>query len=309
MKSLLAAIAICVPAVLLAQDGSATPQATCTAPDGWEDILAQNPRFVVFGEGHGNNESPDFIARLVCAEAQRGQRVLLAIEHAAAQNAALQQAWAGPREGLIAALPELGWRGREDGVASEAMLRLVLSAHALKQAGAAVDIVAFNGTRDEAQYRRYANLPAQGPHEAAQAENIAEAAAIAPYDRVIVLVGNVHAQITPFAPSGGGEAFEPMSMRLAAYGSVISLNMLDAGGTSWSCRLKPDARRVPDQPVTDEMIRCAAYEDKGTATYDRPAFIAIGPSAAAAAAGRFHGVFWVGAITASPPAFPAEPRQ
>jgi hypothetical protein len=306
MKTLIAAIALCLPAALAAQ--TALPPANtsaCTAPDGWDDVLAKNPRFVVFGEGHGTNESPDFVARLVCAEAARGQRVLLAIEHAADQNTALQEAWAGPREGLLAALPELGWRGRNDGVASEAMLRLVLAAHALKQGGAAIDIVAFNGARDEAQYRRFADLPAQGPHEAAQAENIAEAAALAPYDRVIVLVGNVHAQITPYSPSADGDAFEPMTMRLAAYGPVISLNMQDAGGTSWSCRLAPDAKRVPGQPITNDMIRCAAYEDKATATHDRPPFVDIGRLGAEAAAGRFHGVFWVGPIIASPPAFPA----
>ena len=305
MKTLPAVVALCLPAALAAEPAPEAASA-CTAPDGWADVLAQNPRFVVFGEGHGTNESPDFVARLVCAESKRGQRVLLAIEHAADQNAALQKAWAGQREELVAALPELGWRGRKDGVASEAMLRLVLAAHALKHNGAAIDIVAFNGARDEEQYRRFADLPAQGPHEAAQAENIAEAAALAPYDRVIVLVGNVHAQITPYAPSGGGDAFEPMTMRLAAYGPVISLNMQDAGGASWSCRLSPDAKRDPGEPITSDMVRCAAYEDKATATYDRPPFIDISPSGAEAAAGRFHGTFWVGPITASPPAFPAD---
>jgi hypothetical protein len=305
MKTLLAAVALSLPAALAAQAAPPANTSACTAPYGWADVLEQNPRFVVFGEGHGTNESPDFVARLVCAEAVRGQSLLLAIEHAADQNAALQKAWAGPGEGLVAALPELGWRGRKDGVASEAMLRLVLSAHALKREGAAIDIVAFNGARDEAQYRRFADLPAQGPHEAAQAENIAEAAALASYDRVIVLVGNLHAQITPYSPSGGGDAFEPMAMRLAAHGRVISLNMQDAGGASWSCRLSPDVKRVPGEPVTSDMIRCAAYEDKATATYDRPPFIDISQSGAEAAAGRFHGTFWLGPITASPPAFPA----
>ena len=306
MKTLLAAIALCLPATLAAQTAPLPADTSaCTAPDGWADVLAHNPRFVVFGEGHGTNESPDFVTRLLCAEAKRGQRVLLAIEHAADQNAALQQAWAGPREELVAALPELGWRGRNDGVASEAMLRLVLAAHALRHNGAVIEIVAFNGARDEAQYRRFADLPAQGPHEAAQAENIAEAAALAPYDRVIVLVGNVHAQITPYSPSADGDTFEPMTMRLAAYGPVISLNMQDAGGTSWSCRLAPDAKRVPGQPITNDKIRCAAYEDKATATPDRPPFVDIGQMGAEAGAGRFHGVFWVGPITASPPAFPA----
>ena len=309
MKPLIAAIALCLPAALAAQDRSPPVETPCTAPEGWSDILARDPDFVVFGEWHGTNQSPDFIARLLCAEAARGQRVLLAVEHSSYYNAGWQQAWSLSHDAFRAALPDLGWPGRDDGVASEAMLRLVLGSHALKEQGAAIDIVAFNGTRDDAQQNRFAGLPGQGPHEAAQAENIAEAAALKPYDRVIVLVGSLHAVTVPFTLSSGGPEFEPMAMRLAGYGSVISLDMHHAGGTAWSCRIHPDIKRVPGQRITNDMIKCAAYEDKATAVEDRAPYIDISKAAADASGGRYHGVFWVGRITASPPAFAPEPRQ
>lgn len=309
MKSSLAALALCLPAALTAQPDSPSAEPACTAPEGWADVLARDPDFVVFGEWHGTNEAPDFVARLLCAEATRGQRVLLAVEHTAWENAEWQAAWALSQDQFAAALPDLGWRGRGDGVASEAMLRLVLAAHALKTQGAAVDIVAFNGERDASQRARFANLPSQGPHEAAQAENIAETAALKPFDRVIVLVGGLHAEIAPITLSSGGAGFAPMAMRLADYGSVISLDMQHSGGTAWSCRPRPDLKRIPGQKITSDMIRCAAYEDKGIASHDRLPFVDISQAAAEAAAGRYHGVFWVGPITASPPAFPAEPRQ
>ncbi|MFL0671621.1 MAG: hypothetical protein ACJLS3_09455 [Erythrobacter sp.] len=309
MRWLVAAFALAFPAALAAQANTPSAPTACTVPAGWDDILAQNPRFVVLGEWHGTNEAPGFVANLLCAEAARGQRLLLAVEHGAIYNPAWQAAWALPHDDFRAALPDLGWRRREDGVASEAMLALVLGAHALKQQGARVDIVAFNGARDDAQKARFADLPGQGPHEAAQAENIADAAARKDYDRVIVLVGSLHAEIAPVTVGNPAAAFAPMAMRLAGYGSVISLDMQHAGGTSWSCRTRPDVTLNPGEPVTDEMIRCAAYAHKPDASHSRPPFIDISQTAAKASGGRYHGVFWVGAITASPPALPPDLRQ
>lgn len=309
MRWLVAAFALAFPAALAAQANTPPAPTACTAPAGWDAILAQSPRFVVLGEWHGTNEAPDLVARLLCAEASRGQRLLLAVEHGAIFNSAWQAAWPLPQDAFAEALPDLGWRGREDGVASAAMLRLVLAAHALKDTGGGVDIVAFNGARDDAQRARFAHLPGQGPHEAAQAENIAEAAARQSYDRVIVLVGSLHAEIAPVTLGNGGPLFEPMAMRLAAYGSVLSLDMQHAGGTAWGCRTRPDATPVPGQEVTDTMIMCAAYTYKPDARRDRPPFIDISPAAAEASGGRYDGMFWVGAITASPPAFSAGRRQ
>lgn len=309
IKALFAAIALVLPTALAAQAQPTETAPDCTAPEGWSNVVARDPDFVVLGEWHGTNEAPGFVANLLCAEAARGQRLLLAVEHGAIYNPAWQDVWALPHDDFRAALPDLGWRRREDGVASEAMLALVLGAHALKEQGARVDIVAFNGARDDAQKARFANLPGQGPHEAAQAENIADAAARKDYDRVIVLVGSLHAEIAPVIVGNSAAAFAPMAMRLAGYGSVISLDMQHAGGTSWSCRPRPDVTLNPGEPVTDEMIRCAAYSHKPDAAHNRAAFIDISQTAAKASGGRYHGVFWVGAITASPPAFFAERRQ
>lgn len=309
MKALFAAIALALPTALAAQAPAPEAAAACSAPEGWSDVLARDPDFVVLGEIHGTAEAPAQIAQLVCAEAMRGQRILLAVEHSSWQNPAWQDAWALPHDDFRAALPDLGWRRRQDGVASEAMLALVLGAHGLKEGGAAIDIVAFNGARDDAQKARFADLPSQGPHEAAQAENIADAATRKEYDRVIVLVGNLHAEIMPLMVGNSACAFAPMAMRLAGYGSVISLDMQHAGGTSWSCRTRPDVTLIPGEPVTDEMIRCAAYSHKPDAAHNHPPFIDVSQAAAEARGERYHGVLWVGAITASPPAFPADLRQ
>lgn len=280
---------IVLTAALLALPAAATDSpdpAACTAPEGWDEIIARDADFVVFGETHGTNEAPALIARLVCAEAMLGHRVLLAVEHGAYYNPGWQEAWALPHHDFSAALPDLGWRGRTDGVGSKAMLALVLDAHKLKDKGAAIDVVAFNGTHDDAQKARFAELPSQGPHEAAQAENIAEAAALKDYDRVIVLVGGLHAATAPL--SIGGPLFEPMAMRLRGYGSVLSLEMQHSGGEAWNCQLDCKANRAEARMKTGRStyIGLGELPGKRRASYD--------------------GIYWLGPISASPPAFPPE---
>lgn len=274
----------------------------CPIPEGWPSIEEQASDFVVFGETHGSSEAPALVADLVCALAKRENSVLLAVEHSSFYNDAFQQAWAGPADQLPAALAAAGWAGREDGVASLAMLRLVQRAHALKSAGHPVSIVTFNGARDDAQRERFAHLPGQGPHEAAQAENIADAAAADSYDFVIVLVGNLHAQKEPVEMNG--QAFEPMAMRLAQYGSVTSLVMRSAAGETWNCQLREDYEFVPGQPLTSDAIECGAYPHLGNAELNRAPFLSLGEFPGVPGRASFDGYFWVGSTTASPPAFP-----
>ena len=297
---------IAIAATLLGVPATAQDQSQpipCTAPDGWAEVVARDPDYVVFGELHGTNEAPAFVENLICGEAELGQRVLLAVEHSSWQNAAWQDAWSLPHDAFRQALPDLGWRNREDGVASEAMWRLVLATHALKDSGAEIDIVAFNGARDDAQRARFRELPGQGPHEAAQAENIAEAAGRKPYDRVIVLVGNLHAEIAPL--SIGGPEFDPMAVRLRNYGTVLSLGMRHAGGASWTCQLPPETKLAPGQSVTDDMIECAAFRAGEEGASDKDPHIAVGDLSDPRLERRFDGIFWVGPITASAPAFPS----
>jgi len=305
MKTLIAAIALCLPAALAAQTAPPPETASaCTAPDGWADVLAHNPRFVVFGELHGTVEAPALVARIICAEAMQGRRVLLAIEHSSLYDTGLQAAWQLPHDAFPAMLSDLGWRGEEDGRASEAMLMLVTSAHSTKDKGAAIDIVAFNGTLDDAQRADIANLPSQGPHEAAQAQNIAEAAAAKDYDRVIVLVGGSHAATAPI--SIGGPDFDPMAVRLRSYGTVLSLAMQHSGGTSWNCELRPGTRPAPGKAVTRDMIACGAFRAGAEGSSDRPPHITVGNFTDPRLGRRYDGTFWLGPITASPPAFSAD---
>ncbi|MEP3422101.1 MAG: hypothetical protein ABJN35_10235 [Erythrobacter sp.] len=289
-----------VPSVASAHEEPAPEdQIACAQPDGWFAVEARDPRFVVFGEVHGTAESPRLIGDVLCGLAMRGKRVLLAIEFSSNHNAALQTAWQVEESDFREALRQGGWERRKDGVGSVAMLELVERAHRIKSQGSAIDIVAFNGARDGEQRDRFAHLEGQGPHEAAQAENIALAADAADYDIIIVLVGNFHAKKDRVTT--GDATFETMASRLEQYGSVISLNNASAGGTSWNCQLRDDFEFVHGAPIPSDAMQCRAFPASGWPDLNLPPFIAL--DARGEAEPVFDGYFWLGQISASPPAF------
>ena len=303
MRLLLASILLMLPANAgLARSSTKSPSALdCPVVQGWNKVAQERPQFVVFGELHGTEQSPRFLSGLACSLAARGQHVLVAIEHGARNNPALQAAWQLPSGKFEPALARLQWAGQNDGRYSKAMFDLIVQLHVLKERGLPVSITAFNGPKDEAQARKFADLPGQGPHEARQAENIADAANAAKPDITLVLVGNLHAARTPI--EGRGPAYDPMARRLTAYGKVVSLDMSYGSGSAWNCILRPEFKPVPGKPIPPDQIRCAAYPAKGNADFKGAPFIRLMSAESRKGQNDYDGLFWVGATSASPPKF------
>lgn len=281
----------CLPMQAVSAGDASERAANCVLPEGWDAIAARDPEFVVFGEFHGTREAPAFSGSLACSLARKGERLLVAIEFSPSDDGALQNAWKADAADFEDLLLNAGWRGRPDGVASEAMFTMVRDLHRLRLEGYSIDIVAFNGTRDADQRARFVDLPSQGPHEAAQAENIAMAARAGSYDRVLVLVGNLHAMKQPYNIGRG--PFDPMARRLEAYGSVVSLRMKHGGGTAWNCQRD-----------------CGVHQAKAIGSFEREPFVTLhGKSKRRDEAvdwldAYFDGFYWVGPIFASPPKAP-----
>lgn len=269
--------------------------AACTLPGGWAAVDAAQPRFVVLGEVHGTAETPALTGAIACALTKRRERLLVALEQNAIDDPALQAAWRLEPAAFATALPgALHWRGRQDGMASAAMRALLVRLHALARAGHAIDVVAFSGTIDAAQDARFRHLPGQGPGEAAKAENITRTVARGRYDRVLVLVGNLHAMKRPVGT--GRAAFKPMAMLLP--GRVTSLAVVNGAGAMWNC-VEKDGE--PDK------VECGASPTTGMNGFDRvkaPAAVLGVPSAIPAEHFPFDGYLWIGPVTASPPATP-----
>ena len=272
----------------------------CTLPPGWDAVEKRDPRFILFGELHGTDQSPAFFGRVACALAMRGQRLLIGVEHDSMQNAAFQAAWALPPAQFGEALYKAGWLGRSDGVASRAMFAMLVRLHRLKSAGYPISITAFNGAKDQQQEMKFAHLSGQNPHEAAQAENIRDAADGGMFDRVLILAGGAHAKKTPMQRAGF--QFEPMAMKLAPADQILSLDMRYAGGSSWNCIMKSDATIGADGMPQWGDVQCGSVASSGLTDLDRPDFIALAPFPGDKPDKGFDGFYWLGRIHASPPA-------
>lgn len=276
--------------------------ARCVVPPGWSKVVSNSAQYVVFGELHGTVETPRLIGDIACAFTAKRQSILVAVELSSTQNAGLQRAWAGSHQGfaarVIREMPE--WATRNDGVTSTAMLALLTRLHALHAAGRTIDIVAFNGTRDDEQAARLSALPGAEPHEAAQAENIRTAAGNRRYDRVLVLVGNAHARKRLI--TGRGVPYRPMAMQLAAPASITSVFIGTGGGMSWGCQMSGPP---PAGPIfRSDMIKCGAYRTGAEVDLiGAPRIVGTrGQNGPANPDGAYDAMLFIGPITASPPA-------
>ncbi len=284
--------------VLIATCGAAFGQVPdhvekdCDPLPGWETIAELSKGGVaIFGETHGTRQSPAAVAEFVCAVSDRP--VLLAVELDAKLDDELQSVWDDTSSEAITALAPVLFRGRSDGVGSEAMLKMLIRLHQLKRSGADIDVVAFNGPRDSAQVSKFADLHGQGPHEAMQAENIDIAMRQGDYDHAVVLVGSFHAQKT--VVQMGDVSFEPMAMQLSRMRPVFSLKMAQAGGSAWQCQLKKGAHIV-GATISEDQIECGDFD------IDPEADDSPGIQVNEGDIKRYDGVYNVGAVQASPPA-------
>lgn len=64
--------------------------AVCTLPPGWDAVDARHLRYIVLGEVHGTKAGPATLTRIACALSRRSERLLVALEQNATDDAALQ---------------------------------------------------------------------------------------------------------------------------------------------------------------------------------------------------------------------------
>ncbi|MBR0551232.1 hypothetical protein [Stakelama marina] len=297
---MLRAAAFIATAMVAGTASPASAEPSCKVPPGWSTIVQTEAKYIVFGELHGTSQSPAMVGNIACALAGKGESVLVAVEMEASANDALQRVWqdAGQdfQDRLISDMP--GWRGRDDGVASQALLGMLSMLHDRYRAGARLRVVAFNGMHDDRQRRRLAHLPVHGPHEAAQAENILNAAQAAPYDHVLILVGSMHARRIPV--SWAGTSYRPMRMHLPS--DTVSLRMTYSGGDAWNCQVS--GQHSAGEPIAESDIDCGPHPVRGDWHAEGVPRISLGalPKGRFDLTEAFDGQYFVGAITASTPA-------
>ncbi len=294
---------------LLAPQAPAIAQSNdCSPLQGWEAIRDKSENgFLIFGESHGTEQSPEAFTEYVCAISkpngdETGNSVLIAIEFNSQDDALFRKVWEASEDDFIDVMSDSisDWKDREDGVASRAMLACLKRLHTLKSHGHNIDITAFNGAKNDEQREKFKHLKGQGPHEAAQAENIRNAAQKDHYDHVVILVGSLHAQKT--SENWGSGNFSPMAMKLSETERVISLYLHHSGGTNWGCFLKNFNHDENHDDIKIEDIICKESDTKTNAqNIGGTPRMALWSKDDEAYNPSFDGYYFVGNISASKP--------
>ncbi|UYY78317.1 hypothetical protein [Sphingomonas sp. R1] len=237
----------------LAMAGSAD----CHTVPGAERLWAPGVRYVVVGELHGTNETPDGFANLACLAGDSGRPVTVALEYPADAQAAID-AWLqsdGSERARAALLALPIWHGEmQDGRGSVAFLRLFERLRVLKQAGRLRGVVASDVVA----------LPQQGTRDAAMAESWKRIDA-GTDGIVLVLVGNLHAmrqeregfQMVPAA------SFLPRDR-------TVTLNVVGNGGEAWNCQAEGCGahRAGPERAAAEGIVLSDDAADSWDARYE-----------------------------------------
>lgn len=208
-------------------------EARCGAPPGAAALLAETEgRVLVIGELHGSNEAPAFTGSVLCLALGQGERVALGLEMSADEQAALDAYMAsdGGEDARAALLSGGVWsREVQDGRASAAMLRLIDGARGWRQAGLPLMAAALDF--GEADFDLY---EAHGGDTVRDRSMIRRAlGAQADHDRVVVLVGGVHARRT--ALEFDDRRIETLGT-LSDPGALAMVGTFYGGGEAWNCR-------------------------------------------------------------------------
>lgn len=254
-------------ATLLAAATLAAPTACAPVP-GAEALWKDEIRYVVVGEMHGTTETPAAFADLVCAARDKGP-VTVALEFSEGMQPMLDAFMAAESNeaarAILAAYPH-GPFVHHDGRGSVAMLDLLLRLRAMQRETPSLKVVAF--APDSPRVQGFS----QSYYDLDMGHRLATAARKAPGSRMLVLVGNIHAQ---------RKTIERMNLTPAVVhlpsAEVVSLYVAQQGGTSWNCR-GDGCGPVPLPASYDEAARGVIVQPYGDGAFD--GVLALGPTTA-----------------------------
>lgn len=200
--------------------------AACSPVPGADALFTPQRRWVIVGDTHGTNETPDAFANLACLAGKARRPVTVALEYPADAQPVLDS-WLQSDGGDKARAALLGlpmWRNPlQDGRTSVAFLRLFDRLRRLKQQGLIAGVRGFDMPSDgSAHGDRNAFMAARLTTIAHETGGL-----------VLALVGNFHAIRTSM--TFGGQSVAPAASLLPA-GARVSVNVVGDGGSAWNCQ-------------------------------------------------------------------------
>lgn len=241
---------------------------TCTPVPGAEALWNDDTRYVVVGEMHGTTETPAAFADLVCAARAQGP-VTVALEFSESMQPTLDAFMAADSDpaarAMLAAYPH-GPFVHHDGRGSVAMLDLLLRLRAMQRETPSLKVIAF--APDTPRVPGFS----QSYYELDMGHRLANAARKAPDSRLLVLVGNIHAQKKMIE----SRQLTPAIVHLPST-EVVSLHVVQQGGNTWSCgRDACGANPLPE--AYDAETRGVVVQPYGDGAFD--GVLALGPTTA-----------------------------
>ncbi|PTL80596.1 hypothetical protein [Vitiosangium sp. GDMCC 1.1324] len=237
---------------------------------------AQRGSVMLLGELHGTREVPRFVALSACQVSARGIPVTVGLELPVEEQERVRRFIAsdGSAQEHALLMESPFWRSPyPDGRSSEAVAQLLEQLRWLRAQGLDVKVFVFDHPELQGEAR-----------EAAMAGSILSQVEAGAERFFVIATGNVHPRILPGVPWDLG--YRPMGYMLARkLSSLVSLDVAYDSGTAWICSV-------------GETLECGERSTKGKNNGDRY-FISFFEQPNESG---FHGVFYVGPVSASPPA-------
>ncbi len=258
----------------------------CGAPVlGMEEVLTPGG-MLVLGELHGTREVPAFVGTLACHLASAGVAVRVGVEAPFEEQPALRRYLEGDGspQARAALVEGAFWhRPYPDGRSSEALVALMETLRGLRAQGLRVAVFAYDA-------------PGQGNARAfAMSRRVLAAHEEAPTDTFVLLGGNVNASTA--RGTAWDETFTPMGWHLVrAKLPVRALDLRYSQGHAWTCKLGES--QSPVCGISAAIPPASRSGDKALFRGPRPFFQLIPEYKLEG----FDGIFYVGPLTASPPA-------
>lgn len=276
--------------------GSESAQRACDRALFGEETTFRPGKILLMGETPGTREIPRYVGQVACRAARAGGTVVVALEIPFDEQPRLDRFLASEGTDADRALLLKGgfWhRAWQDGRSSLAVLELIDQARALRREGRAISVLAFDvrGLGGNARQHQLAS-------------RIAAARDASPEALMLVLTGNVQARIVTGAEWDSQLA--PMGARLvAARYDVVSLDAHYSGGAAWTCRLSQASQTecaegfLPAPQRSRILGRGMGSNKEATGLQRHSTYVSLDPEAAG---GAHHGLFYLGKLSASPPA-------
>lgn len=268
--------------ILAAFPGLALAEAPlpCRPIAGLDEILKPG-KILLLGEIHGTAESPAFVADLACHAARAGRQVTVALEINRSESLRVESYLASkglPEDRATLVQGDFWSNQMRDGRSSEAMAGLVESLRKLRKQGASLNVELLDpgpgGYKD-------------GPDRDRQmAANLAAAVERSPGDVFVSLTGNLHNRLVRGWPNNPDYEWLGYILRQKHAGRLVSLNASSTGGTAWVCFGEDDCGPQPMKgqgEAGDPRITLHPRDESG-----------------------YDGTYFIGTLTASPPAVPAK---